>query len=169
MPVCHAVKVSIFLSEILKSDFFTTYYKQKTVPWLISSLFHKQRYNQAVTKGPRKQLSDRSSYGQAVSLHRNKSETSFPQKLLLLGHREVVPPAKIIFVDFKILCSSALVCKSIRETHEQNKFQPTPPKNWKRRLAVQSNLPKATTQNAQTQWSLTGGGLLRESNHRRFL
>ena len=97
MPVSHALKVSIFLSEMLKSDFFTTYYKQQTVPWLISLLFQKKRYNYAVTKGPRKQLSDRSSYGPAVSLLLNESETSFPQKLPLLGHRGVVPPA-----DFKI-------------------------------------------------------------------
>ena len=30
---------------------------------------------------------------------------------------------------------------------------------------LQSNLPKATTQNAKTEWSLTGGGRLQESNH----
>ena len=49
MPVSHALKVSIFLSEMLKSNFFTTYYKQQPVPWLISLLFHKKRYNQAAT------------------------------------------------------------------------------------------------------------------------
>ena len=37
---------------------------------------------------------------------------------------------------------------------KQGKFQPTPPKNWKRRL--QSKIPKSTTQNAKNgRWSLT--------------
>ena len=31
---------------------------------------------------------------------------------------------------------------------------------------IHSNLPLATTKNATTEWSLTGGGRLQESNHR---
>ena len=133
MPVSHALKVSIFLSELLKSNFFTTYYKQQNVPWLISLLFHKQSYNQAATKGPRKELSDRSSYGPAVSLPRNNF--LFPQKLPLLGHRGVVPPAKRRYLLISKYNVAMPQCVNLyAKPMNRSKFQPTPPKNWKRKL-----------------------------------
>ena len=91
MPVSHGLKLSILLSEMLQSDFFTTYYEQQTVPWLISLLFFT---NRGIIRQLPKALGPLSR-----------------KKLPLLVHRGVVPTAKgrafsfkykMIFVDFKI-------------------------------------------------------------------
>ena len=149
MPVSHALNVSIFLSEMLKFDFFTAYYKQQTVPWLIFLLFHKYRYNQAATKGPRKQL-----YVIVVhTVQQFLSSESSSRSCTTCQRR-------------------ALVCKSIRETHEPKQVPTDATEELGKESTgepPESDHPKcADLMVANARWSLTRIEP-QTTNHRRFL
>ena len=95
MPVSRALNVSIFLSEMLKSDFFTAYYKQQTVPWLIFFCFFTNR-------GIIRQLPKALGNSYVIVVHtvqRFLSSESSSGSCTTCQRR-------------------ALECKSIRETHE---------------------------------------------------
>ena len=156
MPVSHALNVSIFFSEMLKSDFFTAYYKQQTVPWLIFFCFFTNR-------GIIRQLPKALGNSYVIVVHtvqRFLSSESSSRGCTTCQRR-------------------ALVCKSIHETHEPEQVPTDATEELEKESTgepPESDHPKcADLMVANGRWSLTriepqttGGFFEKKTGHIHF-